>query len=1014
MLPQPTQNVRSSDSPTATVQVELTGLGNRFLGLLGRRWSRRSFATEVAKLLAATTRARAVAVLAFERQRDRLVVLADCGLSNEARLTLGGALDTAWDIPLHGLRNRRISVVEAAHQNPLIPQSLRSLGTEGLCVVSLPLYYDTAPVGAVVLFAARSRAFSDAQLQTLSQALRVCGRGLREREIGSPRVPTAAPLGAGGQTEHRSEAAPVAGEVSEAGAMAGPASAVPAPLRLVEGEPAGLGGTDFARAASSEVPRIASEFAGVQAEMQHRNEALRNLMHASRAIRGERDRLRQRVAELETLREHETAELRAQLGALEDRLLAVESERQRTYRLADAQRRAAEDALQAMGSERDTLAAQLQAACAEQEQLREQDAQTRAAFAVAREDWQSRLALEAAQRARYADEVAQLQAQLHDLTAAHAAVAAQLGSATAEADQLQRAAAELHQELRERRAAVAEGEALVSGLQAQLAPHAAERQSLLDELAQLRADKAAGDQAWAAATAREAALSEELASVRGQVESLRLTAAERDALVETVAGLRGTVTELEGTVAMLQQQVTVGRTEGTRVSEHAAALVVELETERRAHGEAAVAAARDQGRLQEAIDALQTECQRVTRERDQAREALRQADGRSQAVDRQTEELREQLRQRDAALQTATAECERLQRDQSAAEAAAAAAAAEIGELRGAVQDAARRLEHERFDRTAELQALLEEAAPEAAVGAAAQEAERALPFEPDLATPVAALADDALTIERSAPLASIADVGPEAAEPPPSVSPVRAGSQAELVVLDDGALADQACAALAAAGFEVAAHPLGDTVVDELARRQLKCVMLNLGAGGVAWRTLRMLRECPGTRNVPVLAYVMSGQVSTGFCLGRVDFALWPLEPGRLIEHLGRLRPKLQRLLIVSADVEGMGALREPLGRARISTSIVLDARQALEFASMVEPDAAVVHLGPACLSSVRAIAGLRANEPTRDLPILVLLDTASMAADDAFFTSVGRQLLGRSDFQFSRLPEEIGRLIG
>jgi DNA-binding response OmpR family regulator len=121
-----------------------------------------------------------------------------------------------------------------------------------------------------------------------------------------------------------------------------------------------------------------------------------------------------------------------------------------------------------------------------------------------------------------------------------------------------------------------------------------------------------------------------------------------------------------------------------------------------------------------------------------------------------------------------------------------------------------------------------------------------------------------------------------------------------------------------------------------------------------------------------------------------------------------------LQRLLIVSADVEGMGALREPLGRAKISSSIVLDAKQALEFASMVEPDAAVVHLGPACPSSARAIAGLRANEPTRDLPILLLLDTASLADDEGFFISAGRHLLGRSGFQFSRLPEEIGRLIG
>ncbi|MBP1684963.1 MAG: Signal transduction histidine kinase [Deltaproteobacteria bacterium] len=938
MLAHPTQHMRSGEKPPVATQMELSGLGNRFLGLLGRKWSRRSFAAEVAKLLAATARARAVAVLAYERQADRLVLLADWGLSGEARLALGGAADTVWDIPVRGLKSRRISVVEAAHQNPLIPETLRSLGAEGaLCVVSLPLYYDAVPVGAVVLFVGRNRAFSDAQLQTLSQALRVCGRGLREPA--AVRVPNADQEAGGGQPHQPSEAVlPAAGQ-SEAGVLAGAAAAPgPAYLRLVEGEPVGVGGHGVAEAGGTEVPPGEPEYGRAQAEMQRRNEALGNLMRASRAVRAERDRLRQHVADLEAVRARETEELRGQLGTLEDRLLAVESERQRAQRVAEAQRRAADEALQAVRSERDTLRAhldalesrtaetanrvsalgeerdaltvQLRAVHAEQDQLREQYAHTREAFAVERERWQAEQALETTQRARHA---------------------------------------------------------------------------------------------------------EELAALHAQVEQFRLAAAERDALAQLVTGLRGTVAELEGAVSVLQEQLTAARAEGARATEGAAGALAELEAERRHRREAAAAAAHQQRGLQEAIGELQVECQRLAGEREQAREALQQADSRGDALEREAAELREHLRRRDASLEAVAAESERLQCAQQAAEAVAAAAAAEIEELRGAVLEAARRLEQERLEHASELEALLREAAPEAAPGAADDEAARALPFPPSPETADAAAVDDALTIERSAPLTPLADVVLEAVElPAPTPTYAQADSLGELVVLDDGTLADQACAALAAAGFEVTAQPLGEATVDDLARRKLKCIMLNLGAGAAAWRTLRMLRERTGTRNVPVLAYVMSAQVPTGFCLGRVDFALWPLEPGRLIERLGRLRPKLQRLLFVSADVEGMGALREPLGRAKISSSIVLDAKQALEFASMVEPDAAIVHLAPTCPSAARAIAGLRANEPTRDLPILVLMDAASMVDDEAFFTSAGRQLLGRSGFQFSRLPEEIGRLIG
>ena len=174
------------------------------------------------------------------------------------------------------------------------------------------------------------------------------------------------------------------------------------------------------------------------------------------------------------------------------------------------------------------------------------------------------------------------------------------------------------------------------------------------------------------------------------------------------------------------------------------------------------------------------------------------------------------------------------------------------------------------------------------------------------------------------------------------------------------------------------------------------------------------MLRERVGTRGVPILAYAMAPGASAGFCLGRADFGLWPMDPHQMTERLRRLQPKLTRLLTVSADIDGFGRLREPLSKARISTSMVLDGKQALEFASMVQPEAAVLHLSPGCPGIARAIAGLRANEATRDLPLLVLMDKTATSGEDAFYTTSVRQLLSKTEFRFSNLPEEIARVIG
>src|SRR5262249_53901440 len=85
-------------------------------------------------------------------------------------------------IPMRGLRNRRISVIAAAHQNPFVPRAIVNLSPTGLTVVSLPIYDDHQPIAVLLLFATGNRTFPDMQLQTLSQALRVCARGLSDRD----------------------------------------------------------------------------------------------------------------------------------------------------------------------------------------------------------------------------------------------------------------------------------------------------------------------------------------------------------------------------------------------------------------------------------------------------------------------------------------------------------------------------------------------------------------------------------------------------------------------------------------------------------------------------------------------------------------------------------------------------------------------------------------------------------------------------------------------------------------
>ncbi|GIW46040.1 MAG: hypothetical protein KatS3mg077_3322 [Candidatus Binatia bacterium] len=233
-----------------------------------------------------------------------------------------------------------------------------------------------------------------------------------------------------------------------------------------------------------------------------------------------------------------------------------------------------------------------------------------------------------------------------------------------------------------------------------------------------------------------------------------------------------------------------------------------------------------------------------------------------------------------------------------------------------------------------------------------------------------------------------------------------------ELFVLDGGRRADEASAALRAAGFEVRVVAPNDDAVRHLSPASSGCVLINLGAGPQAWRALLKLRSERAWSAWRVLAYVVPPNGEKGFCFGRAEFDLWPLDAERLLASLNWLRPKVKKVLAVSADVDSMNKLREPLTKAGISTSIVLDGKQALEFTNIIAPEATALHLSPATPGAARALATLRQQENTSDLPLLIALDRAP-SREEHFYASTARELLLKGSFTFKALPSALASLL-
>ncbi|TMA55289.1 MAG: hypothetical protein E6J75_12285, partial [Deltaproteobacteria bacterium] len=119
--------------------------------------------------------AAAGALCFFDSRQDLLRLAAEVGLSDEGcrqlRAVRRGAA-TGWDIPLHGLLNRRAYLIDSAAQNRYVPPLVESPGSMR-AVVCIPLHAGPSPLGSLILVAVSPRTFVERDIHALEAPLGV-------------------------------------------------------------------------------------------------------------------------------------------------------------------------------------------------------------------------------------------------------------------------------------------------------------------------------------------------------------------------------------------------------------------------------------------------------------------------------------------------------------------------------------------------------------------------------------------------------------------------------------------------------------------------------------------------------------------------------------------------------------------------------------------------------------------------------------------------------------------------
>ena len=173
--------------PTTVALVE------RIVDLQIRQVPLETFASEILPLLLDTFDAPAGAMLLYHCETESLAMVASRGLSPAGHQHLEslrrGAADS-WEIPLHGLLNRKAYIIERPDEHPFVPELVaRDLMPRTANLASIPLYRGQLPVGVLLAIADR-RAIGEPEILAQVLAFDVLALALdahmRARVLASP------------------------------------------------------------------------------------------------------------------------------------------------------------------------------------------------------------------------------------------------------------------------------------------------------------------------------------------------------------------------------------------------------------------------------------------------------------------------------------------------------------------------------------------------------------------------------------------------------------------------------------------------------------------------------------------------------------------------------------------------------------------------------------------------------------------------------------------------------------
>ena len=237
------------------------------------------------------------------------------------------------------------------------------------------------------------------------------------------------------------------------------------------------------------------------------------------------------------------------------------------------------------------------------------------------------------------------------------------------------------------------------------------------------------------------------------------------------------------------------------------------------------------------------------------------------------------------------------------------------------------------------------------------------------------------------------------------------------LVVEDDPAAAELMTRQLVSAGYRTEVAHTGKDALTRTLELQPAAITLDIILPDIdGWEVMTKLKSDERTSSIPIVVVSVVDNPELGMALGAIDYFVKPVDAKELIGRLRKFGFRGQeevKVLVVDDEAANRTWLINALEPAGFTVLPAAGGREGIELAKSMKPDFVLLDLMMPEVTGFDVVEALRADESTRETPIMVLTASNLTEADKRLLNGRVSEILSRGSVASSDIVGLLKRVV-